>query len=78
MLGSLLKRARNGLKSPTAGSGSNLPPDISSKWVHFHFAASCWGPLLGRSDANLIRLAELFARDRNASLLHDVKDCLAQ
>ena len=50
----------------------------SSKWVHFHFAASCLGSLFGRSDASLIRLAELYGRDRNASLLHDVKDCLAQ
>ena len=78
MLGSLSPRAGNSLEGTTAGSGSNLLPDISSKWVHFHFAASCLGSLFGRSDASLIRLAELYGRDRNASLLHDVKDCLAQ
>lgn len=50
---------------------------LSSKWVHFHFAVSCRDSLLGRSDASLIRLSELYTRDRGASLLHDV-NCRAQ
>lgn len=48
----------------------------SSKWVNFHFAASCRDSLLGRSDASLSRVAELYTRDRDASLLHGTKDCL--
>jgi hypothetical protein len=47
----------------------------SSKWVHFHFAASCRDSLLGRNDASLSRVAELYTRDRDASLMHGTKDC---
>ena len=39
----------------------------SSKWVYFHLAVSCRDSLLGRSDANLIRLSELYTRDRDRS-----------
>lgn len=34
-------------------------------WIHFHFDESCRDSLLGRNDANLALVAELYARDRN-------------
>ena len=35
-------------------------------WVHFHFSQSCRDSLLNLSDARLSRIAELYARDRDA------------
>ena len=36
-------------------------------WIHFHFQESCRDSLLGRRDANLARVAVLYARDRKAA-----------
>ena len=45
----------------------------AAKWVHFHLEMSCRDSLLGRSDASLSRVAELFARDRELSRTHVAK-----
>ncbi len=40
----------------------------ASKWVHFHLGVSCRDSLLrDQSEAQLARVAELYARDRDAS-----------
>ena len=39
-------------------------------WIHFYLEASCRYSLLGRSDANLARLAVLYARNRQAAPNH--------
>lgn len=39
-------------------------------WIHFHLDESCRDSLLGRSDANLARVAELYARDRKAARIN--------
>ena len=43
-------------------------------WIHFHFEESCRDSLLGRSDANLARVAVLYARDRKAARAHPIKE----
>ena len=45
----------------------------AAKWLHFHLEMSCRDSLLGRSDASLSRVAELFARDRELSRTHVAK-----
>ena len=42
-------------------------------WIHFHFEESCRDSLLGRSDANLARVAVLYARDMKAARGHAAK-----
>lgn len=37
-------------------------------WVYFHFGESCQDSLLNHSDARLWRIAELYARDRQAKV----------
>lgn len=39
-------------------------------WIHFHLAESCRDSLLGRSDANLARIAQLYTKDRKAARPH--------
>ena len=39
-------------------------------WIHFHFEESCRDSLLGKSDANLARVAVLYARGRKAACAH--------
>jgi len=41
----------------------------AAPWVHFHLAESCRDSLLNLSDARLSRVAELYARDRDARTL---------
>jgi hypothetical protein len=36
-------------------------------WLYFHFGESCKYTLLGRSDSDLFRVAELYARKRDES-----------
>lgn len=58
------------LKLPASLAYRRLLSEICEKtvpWIHFHFEASCRDSLLGRSDANLARVAVLYARDRKAA-----------
>lgn len=71
----LLHHAHGGpgeeVRLPTAMAHRRLLAEVcakAAKWVHFHLAESCRDSLLGRSDANLRRVAELYVRDREASL----------
>lgn len=61
---------------PSAMAYRRLLAEICSKaakWVHFHPEVPCRDSLLGRSDANIGRLAELYARDRESSRTHGAK-----
>lgn len=48
----------------------------AAPWVHFHLGVSCRDSLLrDQSDARLARMAELYARDRDASQARATGDC---
>lgn len=58
------------LELPASLAYRRLLSEICEKtvhWIHFHLQESCRDSLLGRSDANLARVAELYARHRDAS-----------
>ena len=68
------------LKLPVSLAHRRLLSEICEKtvpWIHFHFDESCRDSLLGRSDANLARLAELYASGGKAAPIHAaIKPCL--
>jgi len=48
----------------------------AAPWVHFHLGASCRDTLLrAQSEAQLARVAELYARDRDSSRPQATGDC---
>lgn len=58
------------LELPASLAYRRLLSEICEKtvhWIHFHLEESCRDSLLGRNDANLARVAELYARHRDAS-----------
>ncbi len=64
------------LKLPVSLAYRRLLSEICEKtvpWVHFHFDESCRDSLLGRSDANLARLAELYASGSKAARMNTCK-----
>ena len=64
------------LKLPVSLAYRRLLSEICEKtvpWIHFHFDESCRDSLLGRSDANLARLAELYAHDRKVARMNTCK-----
>jgi len=61
------------LELPASLAYRRLLSEICGKtvhWIHFHLGESCRDSLLGRSDASLARVAELYALDRNAAAAH--------
>ncbi|WP_041377714.1 hypothetical protein [Polaromonas naphthalenivorans] len=58
------------LKLPASLAYRRLLSELCEKtvpWIPFHLKESCRDSLLGRSDANLARVAVLYARDRKAT-----------
>ena len=68
------------VKLPASFAYRRLLSELCEKtvpWIHFHLEESCRDSLLGRSDANLARVAVLYARDRKAAPIHAaIKPCL--
>jgi len=65
------------VKLPVSLAYRRLLSELCEKtvpWIHFHFDESCRDSLLGRSDANLARVAVLYARDRKAACAHPAKE----
>ena len=68
------------VKLPASLAYRRLLSEVCEKtvqWIHFHLEESCRDSLLGRSDANLARVAVLYARDRKVALTHAaMKPCI--